>query len=74
MSKSEELFQIYIEVLSKGYLTSAYLTCGIGDVVIDRMARLESALNKKIAHGRVENPEFQAALRVFNSPLIKALA
>lgn len=71
---NEELFQLYLKYLSEGKLNDSgtFLSVQFGEVL--RIVKLEPYGLSTKSRDRGTIPEFQAALKVFNSPLIKALA
>lgn len=68
---NEELLQLYVEALLQGGFSPEYLTTGHPSTV--GLMFLEHKLGRKQGYERVNNPEFQEALKILESPLMKAL-
>lgn len=72
---NEELFQLYVQgLLRDSWFADSSMVDNMPDHLYNILVNLEEKLGRKHGSNRKENPEFQAALKVFNSPLIKALA
>lgn len=80
---NQELLQFYIQGISKGWFYSDSYTGWFESVSNTKLnapnefKKLTEALEKKLgrqsSNKRKQNPEFQAALEIMHSPLMKAL-
>lgn len=68
---NEELFQLYLKGFARDIFDSDSRTKMAPE---NNMYELEDQLLRGQGVNRKDNPEFQAALKVFNSPLMKALS
>lgn len=71
---SEELFQLYVKGLLQGEFDNSGACSGPDIQYYEEISSKEVELNREHHHYRKQNPEFQAALEIMQSPLMKALA
>ena len=71
---NSELFQFYVQGLTNNWFAPGSYTVRFPENIESAMCYLEIKLGRKNGGGRQQNPEYQAALKVLESPLMKALS